>query len=586
MPLTSITRVLLLGLLPFGLPSKMQQGGPVLVSMRDLSPHELRTEGFALTSPQTLQIEAVGAAEVKDQKFFIRGEHDPGYWRGNAWILNARTREVMWELRRADTKSGRKDLERFEGSLQLPAGEYEVYYASYSGMFGQNNGGLRWLIGSRRRDEYDDRGMSENFRLVVRGEGRPLPAAELQKMRENYRSNAIVKLTSLRRSEYDQVGFELSKPTEVEIYAQGEADPNSNFDYGWIINADTHEKLWTMQFRRSQAAGGARKNRVVHETRVLPAGRYAALYALDDSHDPRDWNAAPPFDPTFWGLTVRVKPEDRANVTAFAYDPTPGDQAIVALTRMRDSETRTQGFTLTKPMDVRVYALGEGSEGGMNDYGWILDAGTRRRVWVMDYDRTEHAGGAEKNRLVDQVIHLDAGSYIVYYQTDDSHSFRAWNSSPPVGADDWGISLFPAKGQLDRSALAAFSETETDNAAVIAQIVGVGDEEQRSRTFTLSDDADVRIYALGEGSSGEMFDYAWIENARTSRVVWEMTYRMTSHGGGAQKNRLYDDVIHLPAGQYVLRYQSDDSHSKDGWNADAPFDPAKWGVTLYGVGKK
>ena len=151
--------------------------------------------------------------------------------------------------------------------------------------------------------------------------------------------------------------------------------------------------------------GGARKNRVAHETRVLPAGRYAALSALDDSHDTREWNAAPPFDPSFWGLTVRVKPEDRANVTTVAYDPTPAEQAIVALTRMRDSETRTQGFTLTRPMDVRVYALGEGSENGMNDYGWILDAATRKRVWVMDYDRTEHAGecglffqSARKNR--------------------------------------------------------------------------------------------------------------------------------------------------------------------------------------------
>ena len=148
--------------------------------------------------------------------------------------------------------------------------------------------------------QYDDRGMSESFRLVVRGEGRPLAPAELQRLRDAYRTNAIVKLTALRRSEFDQVGFELSKPTEVEIYAEGEFDPQSSFDYGEIINADTHDKVWTMQYRRSQPAGGASKNRLVRETRVLPAGRYAAVYALNDSHDPRDWNAAPPLDPTFW----------------------------------------------------------------------------------------------------------------------------------------------------------------------------------------------------------------------------------------------------------------------------------------------
>ena len=581
--LTIVTRTLLLAALPATL---LAQAPPVLVSIGDLSPQELRTEGFALSAPQTVHIEAVGAAEVRDEKIWIRGEHDPGYWRGNAWILNARTREVVWELRRADTKGGRKQLERFAGSLQLPAGQYEVYYASYSGLSNQNGGGLRWLIGTLKKDEHYDHGMSENFRLIVRGEGRALTQPELQRLRDDYRSSAIVKLTTLRSSQYDQIGFQLSKPTEVEIYALGEADADTNFDYGWIVNADTREKVWMMQFRRSQPAGGARKNRVAHETRVLPAGRYAALYALDDSHDTREWNAAPPFDPSFWGLTVRVKPEDRANVTTFAYDPTPAEQAIVALTRMRDSETRTQGFTLTRPMDVRVYALGEGSENGMNDYGWILDAATRKRVWVMDYDRTEHAGGAEKNRLAEQVLQLPAGSYIVYYQTDDSHAFRSWNSTPPVGADDWGISVFPASGELDRSALAPFTESAAESTNVIAQLVNVGDEEQRSRTFSLGSDADLRIYALGEGTSGEMFDYAWIENARTGRVVWEMTYRMTSHAGGAQKNRLYDDVIRLPAGEYVLRYQSDGSHSKSGWNADPPFDPAKWGATVYQIPKK
>ena len=583
MPLTLAARALVVAALPMFLHT---QEPPVLVTIRDLSPQELRSEGFVLSSPQTVHIEAVGAAEARHEKIWIRNENDPGYWRGNAWILNARTREVVWELRRAHTKEGRKDLERFDGALQLNAGEYEVYYASYSGLTPQNGNGIRWLIGTLRKGNDNDNGMAENFRLVLRGDGRALTQPELQRLRDDYRSNAIVKLTTLRRSEYDQIGFQLSKPTEVEIYALGEADTDNTFDYGWIVNADTREKVWTMQFRRSQPAGGARKNRVAHETRVLPAGRYAAIYALDDSHDPREWNAAPPFDPSFWGLTVRVKPEDRANVSTFAYDPTPNDQAIVALTRMRDGETRTQGFTLTKPLDVRVYALGEGDEDGMNDYGWILDAATRKRVWVMDYNRTEHAGGADKNRLADQVLRLPAGSYIVYYQTDDSHAFRSWNSAPPVGADDWGISVFPASGTLDRSAIAPFTESAVESTDVIAQLVNVGDEEQRSRSFSLQSDADVRIYALGEGTGGEMFDYAWIENARTGRVVWEMTYRMTSHAGGAQKNRLYDDVIRLPAGQYVLRYQSDGSHSKSGWNADPPFDPAKWGATLYQVPKK
>ena len=40
----------------------------------------------------------------------------------------------------------------------------------------------------------------------------------------------------------------------------------------------------------------------------------------------------------------------------------------------------------------------------------------------MRYDDTEPAGGDAKNRLVDRVVHLEAGDYTVYFVTDDSHS--------------------------------------------------------------------------------------------------------------------------------------------------------------------
>jgi hypothetical protein len=554
------------------------QGGNLLVDIRELSPHELRSEGFVLEGPQHLAIEAVGAA-AKRNGVFVRQDQDRE-WRGNAWILDARTREVVWELRAADDTRSRRELEQFSGDVELAAGAYEVYFASFSALWRTDNNVLRWLTGSRDRDGYDDNGLSENFRLSVRGTGRRLSQAELQNLRDRYRGNALFTLTANPRPGSEQKGFELSKPTEVEIYAIGEAREDSAFDYGWIVDANTGKKVWSFDYRRSRHAGGALKNRIARDTRTRPAGRYAAIFASDDSHDPREWNAAPPFDPTNWGLTLRVTPEDRSSIKLFDYDPTPSDQAIVALTRTRNSQTRSQGFKLLAPMEVRVYALGEGSAGEMFDYGWIIDAKTRRRVWVMDYDRTDHAGGADKNRVSNQVIRLDPGNYVVYFQTDGSHAFRTWNSTAPIGEDDWGISLFPASGTLDRDKIAPLDEVADEPGEVIARVINIGDDEARLRTFTLDRDTDVRIYALGEGD-GSMFDYAWIENRDSGRTVWEMTYRMTEHAGGASKNRLFDGVIRLPAGEYSLRYKSDGSHSPDSWNADPPFDPAKWGVTLY-----
>ena len=40
----------------------------------------------------------------------------------------------------------------------------------------------------------------------------------------------------------------------------------------------------------------------------------------------------------------------------------------------------------------------------------------------MSYRRTEHAGGAGKNRKINEVITLPKGSYALYYETDSSHS--------------------------------------------------------------------------------------------------------------------------------------------------------------------
>ena len=114
---------------------------------------------------------------------------------------------------------------------------------------------------------------------------------------------------------------------------------------------------------------------------------------------------------------------------------------------------------------------------------------------------------------------------------------------------------------------------------VIAQIVQVLDNEDKSVAFSLAKNEEVRIFAIGEGQPGEMFDYGWIEDDKGSRV-WEMQEPKTVHAGGAGKNRKIDAVITLPAGNYKLRYKSDDSHAFDHWNA-LPPDINFWGIAVY-----
>jgi hypothetical protein len=288
-------------------------------------------------------------------------------------------------------------------------------------------------------------------------------------------------------------------------------------------------------------------------------------------------------------LTAALRPgilghhhsRQRGGDAPFDYEDLPPQNVVLELTRARDDDYLSKGFTLKKSMEIRIYALGEGREGEMFDYGWIVDAKTRKKIWTMDFYDTEHAGGAEKNRLFEGSIRLEKGSYLAYFVTDGSHSFRDWNTSPPYDPERWGLTLMASSEGFSPNDVAGY-EPQQDG-AILAQLTNVRDDQRRQTNFSLNKNAEVRIYAIGEGSDGEMFDYGWIEDERTGRVVWEMTYRMTEHAGGAHKNRVFDDTISLKSGEYLLHYKTDGSHSWRDWNASQPHDPEYWGITVYRV---
>ena len=567
--------------------------GSVLADIHDLSPQELRAGGFVLTSPQDVQIDAVGAEKDNSTafgRFLKRGvfasrsdDNDRDLWPANAWIVDLGTRQVVWELRRAETR--RDDgLRAFTGTVHLPAGSYEVYYGSFAAewMSTESNDRGRGDRATRREygGHYVDDDSYRRFRISVHGNGHPMADAELAQARAAAGGPAVVTLKADSADQSLHIGFSLDKPVALSLLSVGEAREDGPFDYGWIVNTATHQRVWEMSYEHSDPAGGADKNRMVQESITLPAGRYAAFYVTDGTHDPSSWNAMPPFDPDDWGLTIRVATAaDKSAVHTFAYDPAPAGEPIVQMVRLGNDETRSEGFTLTQPLDVHVYAIGEADgDEAMADYGWIMNAATHRRVWTMDYDHTEHAGGAQKNRVFDGVVHLDAGNYVVYFRTDGSHAYGDWNDSRPLDPEHWGITVLPnSGGKVDHSVVKAFS-TEPEG-TVLAQLVRVRNGEQRRRTFRLDRDADIHVYAIGEGVNGEMADYAWIENA-SGETVWEMRYGMTERAGGARKNRMFDGTVHLAAGQYVVRYKSDDSHGYGDWNDTPPDDPGSWGVTV------
>jgi hypothetical protein len=566
-----------------------------MVDIRELTPREHRVAGFVLAARQELRVTAVGADPQPERD---RSSRDKGSWQDDdrstwpaaAWIIDARTRQVVWDLRAAETERSSNGLRRFSGAVRLPAGVYEAHYASYPAAWTSIDGeavlrGLRQLAGRvRYGGPYVDDGSYKEFSLTIAGAGRPAPASEIEEATKAFTASAIARLAP-EPSATARYGFALARPADVEVYAIGEVRQDGAFDYGWIVNADTRARVWRMDYATSEPAGGAQKNRMAHETLHLAAGRYVAYFVSDGSHDPDEWNAVPALDPAFWGLTLRVaNPAERAGVRPFAYEPVPAGQTLVSLTGIGDNAARSAGFMLRRPMDVRVYAIGEGVNGEMADYAWIVDATQHRRVWTMRYEDTERAGGAEKNRLFDGTVHLEAGSYLVRYTSDGSHSYEDWNAAPPAEERYWGVSVFPASGRLDSTVVGKFERGPSG--AVLAELVRMGDDARAHTTFRLDRETTLRVYAVGEGVDGDMVDYGWIEEENSGRVVWEMTYDATEPAGGARKNRAFEGTLRLPAGSYVLHYKSDGSHSYDDWNSDAPDDPESWGITVFRMGDR
>ena len=568
-----------------------------IISLRDYCSTELQHRGFELSRPTTIHIRALGGGggkgwTYKSEKMFAYG-----------WILDAATREPVWTMTVSNTNRA-GDNRAFDGELRLERGRYEVYFVVYGfahhttfkhivlnidhrrdPLFGfereEKKGLFSWFsewFSDDIVEEWKDRCSRWGIDLLVdEGSSAAVRTTSVQPELPH----SVVRAVGLGEDEVIREAFSLPRSMRLRVYALGEGFRDAELaDFGWIVKRTTRERVWEMTPRSVRHAGGAEKSIMSDNRLSLEAGEYVLYYITDDSHSAEDWNDAPPADPLNYGVTIAAESEaDKDLVRLVPYREL--ENVIVSIVRVGDSEYRSEGFTLKRETPVRVYAFGERSNKRvfMADEGMILDARTRKRVWEMNASRSFHAGGASKNRFVDEVTRLPAGSYIVAYSTDNSHAYGEWNAPPPFDQEHYGITVTGAGRSFDPSVVAPYVE-ERDK-GVVAQLSRVRNSANLREPFTLEKTTRLRIYALGEGLGRQMYDYGWIENAATGTVVWEMTYSMTFHAGGGRKNRSVNTTLVLEKGEYLLRYKSDDSHSYNDWNDDPPHDPEYWGITLY-----
>jgi hypothetical protein len=551
-----------------------------VVDMRNFLEGDLVVDGFILNNKTRLSVHAIGA-EL---------EHSDDLYAG-AWILDAATREPVWIMNEEDTRRYEHSdyMREYDDEIVLPAGRYEAYY--YAGQPFYFDGyniqiddlGEAIELLSQVFEKKNERRFSRNEDIdelmfqIKAPEGsfeKYNPVAEINE-------NTIVDFSQPEDDFYEKKGFTLKKDMPLHIIAIGEYSTGDRVfvDYGWIYNADTREKVWQMDKWNTAWAGGGRKNREFNDDITLPKGNYVACYATDDSHSFGEWNVLPPYDPLHYGLIIY--PKD-TNDLKYVEDFTDNysEPVIIQMTKVRNGEYRHEGFTLDKETSLHIVCLGEyGYNDEFVDYGWIENVDNNEIVWEMTEDNTEHAGGASKNRKFDGIITLPPGNYMANYVTDDSHAYRRWNSAAPLDQKMWGLTIYGVGKDFDPSSVKTFEEPPP-NSNVLVSMTGLGDDEEVEESFTLDKSQKIRIYALGEGRDGEMFDFGWIEDAKSDDIIWEMTYRKTRHGGGDKKNRLVDTHIFLDKGTYNVYFVTDGSHSFPEFNASRPDNPQKWGITI------
>lgn len=531
-------------------------------------------EGFHLSKSATIQIEGTAG-------LYGRLGHDLMFY---GWIIDGKTREVVWSLLEEEydkffryRDSGKFN---FEKEIDLPAGDYEVYYVTgidddYDDINFNLGDLINLIVNGDSRDDFRNERKYSNFSMILSGPEKYFEITDVNKSMDAFAKEAIVSIVRVGDDEFFQESFSVKSEVEVNIRGIGEQLDREQLDFGWIVNTNTLEKVWPNEDTRYRNAGGGRKNRMVSEKIDLEKGEYTLYFVSDGSHSYDRWNVLPPNDPQSWGISLWTSKKQR-NKVSLIENP---NHFVLELNKARDNDYLSQAFTVKRDMKVRVYCLGERAGNyDMADYGWIINSDTRERVWEFQERNSDYAGGAKKNRMINEEIELEEGNYIAYYQTDGSHSYRDWNAAPPLIPDLWGLSILAVD---DSRYFELLDTSPSSDENVLAEIVRVRDNEYEKRNFTLKRESKIRIYALGEGSGGSLDDGGWIRNRETGKIVWEMTYRNTESAGGARKNRVFDGTILLPKGDYTVYYETDGSHSYRDWNASPPRDQESYGISIF-----
>lgn len=559
--------------------SPVQFDGVVAVSRIDegsLIERHFRVDDAAVTTV----VSATGAYENDE-----RNARPAAY----LWILDRQSGDVVWSMLGGRVKRD-KVLMSVTDTTSLKPGTYTALFTAMGPTSGSRRGGS--ILGLKPHWTNDTNPFGFSISVASDSEGR-ISIVDGAQAAQSGQEDLFWDVSRLGNRQRETTMFRAVNDVELVVRAQLEIC-SDECDSAAIERLADGRTVWSLSEADASTAGGGSKNMRFAGGVDLPPGIYRAVVETDGGHALGHWRFNPPHNPYFWGVTLAVQSGQVEGI-----DPWADHRPVISLLRVGDDENRQARIQVADTVVAFVAGMGEiWSSGTRYDYGWLEKESTGERVWEMTWETTEPAGGDRTNRKSEQILTLTPGSYLLYYQSDDSHSHEDWLRTRPTNPARWGAALFVLGSEEDVDAVEVIqrtgdTNTETDvdsdvsvsvpvdEGRVLVDYSRVGNDADLRTGFTLDEESELRITGAGEISTNGRYDYGWIENAETGENVWEMTLRNTEHAGGEARTRRFSGRLTLPAGNYTVRYVSDFDFAYGDFGDGAPNRPEEWGIRVH-----
>ncbi|MEM1096608.1 MAG: hypothetical protein AAGJ10_18560, partial [Bacteroidota bacterium] len=231
------------------------------------------------------------------------------------WIVDDRTGNTIWEL--SDDNStwagGNENNRMATAFLDLQAGTYTMHYRTDgSHAFNDFDDGApdneeRWGITLFALDRMVT---DEDFTVLQeaqRGASARVDTEIAETMLPRFdipQDRILVQHTELGDNASIEAPFSLYQSSELYIYALGELSFSVQYDYGWIVRADTRETVWEMTWDNTEAAGDDGRSRYFSGIITLPEGDYIVYFTTDFSHAYGSFGRDEPPNADAWGITI------------------------------------------------------------------------------------------------------------------------------------------------------------------------------------------------------------------------------------------------------------------------------------------